>query len=351
MKRNSKLLALAGQMRGEPVAQARLAWDLAAAGQGAEAMQLAQSALAGCESDPETERQVAALFSSAIREPYLAYLQDEARVAAYDAAIRRAVRPGMRVLEIGSGTGLFAMMAARAGAEAVIACESNPLVAAMAGRVIARNGLSDRVRVLAASATELELDRDLGGRVEVIIGELLPRGLRRHAGGPIVANLARKFLQPGGRVIPARATMRIALVEDGSRRFRSAGDCAGFDMRAFGVAPTTAYSFGRYPGELVLRSAAHSLPAMDLHHGMLRGPGDGTLDLTCEGGTVDGIAQWFALDLDDAVRFENHPASSSAITWPVQIFPWRSPRQVPEGQAISVRYSLARGLDISIAPD
>jgi SAM-dependent methyltransferase len=85
----------------------------------------------GCENDLQAERSVAAIFSRVIRESYLAYLRDDARVSAYETAIRRAVRPGMRVLEIGCGTGLFAMMAARAGAGRVISYEQNPSRSAM----------------------------------------------------------------------------------------------------------------------------------------------------------------------------------------------------------------------------
>ena len=46
-------------------------------------------------------------------------------ITAYDAALRRAIRPGCRVLEIGTGSGLLAMMAARAGAAQVVTCERN----------------------------------------------------------------------------------------------------------------------------------------------------------------------------------------------------------------------------------
>ena len=41
---------------------------------------------------------------------------DHARKAAYDAPLRRAMPFGSRGLDIGAGTGLLAMMAARAGA-------------------------------------------------------------------------------------------------------------------------------------------------------------------------------------------------------------------------------------------
>lgn len=54
-------------------------------------------------------------------------LHDEERAELYDRAIRRAVAsdPGSLVLDIGAGSGLLAMMAARAGARQVVACEGD----------------------------------------------------------------------------------------------------------------------------------------------------------------------------------------------------------------------------------
>ena len=63
-------------------------------------------------------------------------INDAARNDAYEAAIVRALagRGGALVLNVGAGTGLLSMMAARAGARAV-ACEMVPELAAAATRI------------------------------------------------------------------------------------------------------------------------------------------------------------------------------------------------------------------------
>ena len=53
-------------------------------------------------------------------------MSDLKRNDAYERALIAAVKPGSIVLDIGTGSGLLAMMAARAGAKHVYACEMNP---------------------------------------------------------------------------------------------------------------------------------------------------------------------------------------------------------------------------------
>ena len=79
--------------------------------------------------------------------PYHAsLLGDPHRMAAYERAIRAVVKPGAIVLDVGTGTGVLAMMAARCGARRVHAVESMPIERA-ARALVAANGLSERVLV------------------------------------------------------------------------------------------------------------------------------------------------------------------------------------------------------------
>src|SRR6266850_904778 len=63
------------------------------------------------------------LYTSQVRPWHFRMMNDTSRNRAYDAAIRRAVGPTTHVLEIGTGSGLLSMMAARAGARLVSTCE------------------------------------------------------------------------------------------------------------------------------------------------------------------------------------------------------------------------------------
>ncbi len=89
---------------------------------------------------------------------HLAFLEDKERNEAYHLALQRTVRPSDRVFEIGTGTGILAMLAAQAGAAHVDACERVPWVAKAAAQVVRDNALADKVTVhpVASSAVAVE---------------------------------------------------------------------------------------------------------------------------------------------------------------------------------------------------
>ena len=105
----------------KPLPLVSLAVSLLAKGQEDRARQLCARSLGAW--DAEIRALAAEVFSHGVPTWYFSMLRDSARHKKYEAAFRRAIKPGSRVLDIGSGTGLFAMMAARAGAAEVITCE------------------------------------------------------------------------------------------------------------------------------------------------------------------------------------------------------------------------------------
>src|SRR5262249_4286565 len=101
---------------------------------------------------------------------HFAMMADRRRNESYDAAIRRAV-PGKRVLDIGTGAGLLALMAARAGAAKVTSCEEVPLIAERARQNTIINGLSDRIAVIPMKSTSISVPATMRERAQVLVTE------------------------------------------------------------------------------------------------------------------------------------------------------------------------------------
>src|SRR5688572_33292764 len=101
---------------------------------------------------------------------YRSMITDTVRMNAYTEALRRAVKPGDIVLDIGTGTGIFALLASQFGASRVYALEPNENIQA-AKRLARENGVSERTRFIRDISTNVTLEE----RADVNISDL--RGL------------------------------------------------------------------------------------------------------------------------------------------------------------------------------
>src|SRR5689334_15245373 len=128
---------------------------------------------------------------------YCAMIADGVRTAAYAEALRRAVKPGAVVLDIGTGTGIFALLACRSGARRVYAVEPDPAIQ-VARATAEANGCADRITFLQDLSTRLTLPES----ADVIVADL--RGVLPLFGHhlPSLADARRRHLAPGGTLIP-----------------------------------------------------------------------------------------------------------------------------------------------------
>ncbi|WP_432978044.1 methyltransferase domain-containing protein [Dactylosporangium sp. CA-233914] len=123
-------------------------------------------------------------------------LTDERRMTAFADAIAQAVRPGMRVLDLGAGTGVLSYFAARQGAT-VTAVEREPRVFATA-RDALRAATGDAVRIVHADARDYLPDEP----VDVVMCEMLHVGLLRERQIEVLNAFKRRYLRHVGGPLP-----------------------------------------------------------------------------------------------------------------------------------------------------
>jgi Ribosomal protein L11 methyltransferase (PrmA) len=99
---------------------------------------------------------------------HVAMLNDRARTSGFLSGIEETVSAGDVVLDIGTGTGVLAMAAARAGAKHVYAIEASS-IGESARAVFEVNGLADRITLLQGWSTQLSLPE----RADVLISEMI----------------------------------------------------------------------------------------------------------------------------------------------------------------------------------
>jgi len=251
-------------------------------------------------------------------------MHDQHRNGAYDEAIRRAIKPGMRVFEIGTGAGLLAMMAARAGAAHVYTCEMNPAVAEVAREIVIRNGFADRITVLSRHSRDVKPE-DLGGPVDLLISEIVDDSILGEGVLPAHEAAIPLLLKPGGQVIPARGIVRAALVSTRAAETSWLDHIDGFDVRAF--RKFLNHRNKAVSGDKVTRMASDpvDLFRFDLSCPNRVDPAQTTVSLRARGGAANAVARWIALDLDEHTRYENAPDANFRSCWEIPLEPLAKP--------------------------
>jgi precorrin-6B methylase 2 len=134
-------------------------------------------------------------------------LNDRRRTSSYLASIREIVRPGDVVLDIGTGTGIYALAAARAGARHVYAVEAGR-IALLAKHLFAANGLAHRITLIRGPSTDAWLPE----RADVLISELIGNEpLGEHVIG-ITQDATERLLKPSARLIPESIKIFVLLL-------------------------------------------------------------------------------------------------------------------------------------------
>lgn len=267
-------------------------------------------------------------------------LNDKKRNEAFEAAIRIAIErfgTSARVLDIGSGTGLLSMMAARAGATNVVTCERVPAIAELAKQIVVLNRFDDRVRVVGKDSSQLELGKDIDGPVDVLISEIISSDLLAENVLDTFQDAHSRLLRKNATVIPRAATAVGCLIESAVlSKYTSVGDVSGFD-----VSPFAELSPLRLPVHGTMtswRRLSHDfdLVRIDLalakHEPELRKVIVPVLD----NGQAIGVVQWMRLDLADGIEFSNHPDTYFDGGWLQVLHTFAHPVAVSKGELLEL---------------
>lgn len=161
------------------------------------------------EKDPNHDYYFGSYSSSYIHEEML---KDKERTLTYKRAIERNGDnfKDKIVMDIGSGTGILSIFAARAGAKHVYAIE-NAEIAYFSREIIRKNNLSDKITVIKGKMEEIQLPVE---KVDIIISEWMGYFLLYESMLDTVLWARDKYLVPGGKMLPDRAKIFMAAIED-----------------------------------------------------------------------------------------------------------------------------------------
>jgi type I protein arginine methyltransferase len=261
---------------------------------------------------------------------------DKGRTDAYAQALQREIKAGDVVAEIGTGTGIFALLACRFGARRVYAFEPSGIIE-LARDIAAANGFSDRIEFIPKVSVESSLPEPANVIVSDIHGVLpfFDRGLVS------LIDARQRFLGPNGRMIPRSDTLWIAGLKNAELYQEHLGPWNGkpydFDMSA--ALPSRINSMEQcYLTQEQVFLEPQCLTTIDyqtVQQPDLDASASWTVDHESQG---HGIVLWFDSVLADGITLTNQPGAPRLI-YRQQFCPWPAPLEVRARDTVTVRVS------------
>jgi protein arginine N-methyltransferase 1 len=261
---------------------------------------------------------------------YARMIADDVRTGAYVRALEATVRPGSVVVDIGTGTGICALVACRLGARRVYAIEPNDAIEV--GRELAvENGCADRIEFIHDDALRVKLPE----RADVIVSDL--RG-GMPSGAVVMAHAREHFLAPAGILVPTHDVLHVAVVGSAALHERAVGPAA--------TAGVTLHAMRHRLSNTVHKDRSRSIRPADL---LTAGAAWATLDyasiaadpirghaewLAAREAPGHGLLLWFDAVLADGIGFSSAPGQD--VVHPQLFLPWPEPVAIHEGDRIAV---------------
>jgi len=262
-------------------------------------------------------------------------IADRVRNEAFWAALSKVIRKGETIVaDIGAGTGLLAVMAARLGAREVYLYETAE-IAGIAAEVIKKNKLRN-CHLIPCHSTEMQNP----AKVDLIVSETLGNYALEENIIATLDDARRRFLKPGGQIMP-RTIRQFAAPVVATRLHKelSAWDEVGHGIDlsvAKSMSMNNVYVRAMRPGDLLEGMAsARQWDEIDLNRdGRSNRKGEARWKIE-KPATINGFAVWWTAGLVEGVEISTAP-DARPTHWEQLYFPLASPIGARAGETVAV---------------
>lgn len=268
---------------------------------------------------------------------HLSMVKDKARMRAFTRALKTVITPGCTVVDIGTGTGVLAFMAARLGAGTVIGLERSDIVE-RARKVQRINFPRADIRF---EKLDVLTDRLPKVQADIVVCELLGNfGLEENM-ITVLSKVRDKLLKPGGVLIPNKVELRIAPVQC-KEAYRDIGGwkrpMLGLDFSPLQeLAYNSVYHIADQPVTMLAQPA--SITEIDMMTVKKHPGGELLADFQfTRAGLLHGFAGWFRAELV-ADQYLSSGPKDPETHWGQVFFPVGEPIAVERGGSARFRFN------------
>lgn len=264
-------------------------------------------------------------------------MNDTVRNDAYEKALKSALQKGGVVLDIGSGSGLLAMMAARHGATRVITCEEVSMVAEKAKVIIQRNGFSDQIQVINKLSTNLVAGIDYPERADILVTEIFDNGLLGENALVAIDHARKHLLKPNAQLIPSGVRVYAMCIESSEiYKNHRVETVSNFDLSPFNQ--FTSYNYIGYhlaKTDYQALSATTSIFDFDFQKDPENESALIEFEITTSG-TCHAVAFWYELQLDHETIISTAPHLPQLSCWKQAVQLLAQPQPLTKGQSFKL---------------
>jgi SAM-dependent methyltransferase len=259
---------------------------------------------------------------------------DAVRNDAYLSALTRVITPDSVVLDLGAGTGVLGLFAARLGAKRVYLVEPADIMP-VTEAIVARNGLQDRVTCLHGRLEDVKVPEP----VDVIISVMTGNFLLNEDLLPVLFAARDTLLKPGGHLIPDAAVMEAAPASAPSlyREFIDLWSRGphGLDMTpGRQLAANTVYYVREHRADISYLAAPQPLLSMDFHTASYEALHARLSFEATVAGDCHGLAGWFRMRLGE--RWLSTSPTDPKLHWSPAFLPVDAPLSLVPAQQLDV---------------
>jgi hypothetical protein len=278
-------------------------------------------------------------------------LNDTARTSSFIEAVTAAVEPGDVVLDIGTGSGVLAVAAAKAGARHVYAVEAGGM-GRLAEQVFEANGVADRVTLVPGWSTRIDLPEP----ADVLVSEVIGNDPLGEQVLEVTADARSRHLKPGARIVPARLQILgtpVVVPEEElanwnfmPKTIETWQQVYGMDFQPLAEAGREAdLTFFLKPERVKpWRRLSEPFQLADIPFLEFEQPrlDERTMSVqVTASGRLNGFVVHFELTLHDDIRFSVHPDEADGrCSWAIMISTCR-PRDVEKGDSLTLKFGYA----------